>query len=135
MLTTRTFSNLIVPSQNELAFDTATFRSALRALVETSLTSSVFRLILADLFAIARDFVVHTAEDVREAALEVQQTTENVQKKSREDDELIMPEIDIAVDKIEDVAQATKIEWKGMGDDVKQKILERIKQVLLVNFT
>ncbi|KAF8799742.1 hypothetical protein BYT27DRAFT_7119732 [Phlegmacium glaucopus] len=134
-----------VPSQDELAFDTTTFLSALRALVETTLTSSVFRLILADLFAIAQDLVAHGAADVGQA---VQQAAEAVEKKAREDDdELIMPEVDVhasidavkdqghqAMEGIEDAARAMKDEWKGVGDDAadktKQKILERIKEVI-----
>ena len=132
------------PSQDELAFDTATFLSALRALAETSLTSSAFRLILADLFSIIRDLVEHAAA---EAALQAQHIAEGVANKAREDDRFIMPDIDInetievvkdkgrqAVDEIEYATQAVKNEWKGVGDDIadktKEKILERIKQVL-----
>ena len=115
----------------------------MRALAETSLTSSVFRLILSDLFAIVRDLVEHAAAD---AALQAQHVAEGVENKAREDDRFIMPDIDInetieavkdqgrqAMDGIENAAQAMKNEWKGMGDDVadktKEKILERIKQV------
>ena len=147
MLTTRNLS--IAPSQDELAFDTATFLSALRALAETSLTSSVFRLILADLFAIVRDLVEHAAA---EAALQAQHVAEGVENKARElgeDDRFIMPDIDInetidavkdqgrqALDGIENATQAMKNEWKGVGDDVadktKEKLLERIKQVLFL---
>jgi hypothetical protein len=132
------------PSQDELAFDTATFLSALRALAETSLTSSVFRLILADLFAIVRDLVEHAAA---EAALQAQHVAESVENKARDDDRFAMPDIDInetidavkdqgrqAVDEIESATQAMKNKWKGVGDDVadktKEKMLERIKQVL-----
>ena len=132
------------PSQDELAFDTGTFLSALRALAETSLTSSVFRLILADLFAIIQDLVEHAAA---EAALQAQHIAEGVENKAREDDRFIMPDIDInetieavkdqgrqAMDGIENATQAVKNKWKGMGDDAadktKEKILERIKQVL-----
>lgn len=131
------------PSQDELAFDTTTFLSALRALAETSLTSSVFRCILADLFGIVRDIIAHAAA---EAALQAQHVAEGVENKAREDDRFIMPDVDLnetidavkdqgrqALDGIENATQAMKNEWKGMGDDVadktKEKILERIKQV------
>jgi len=108
------------------------------------LTSSVFRLILSDLFAIVRDLVEHAAA---EAALQAQHLAEGAENKAREDDRFIMPDIDInetieavkdqgrqAVEGIENATQATKNKWKGLGDDVadktKEKILERIKQVL-----
>ena len=142
MLTTRKLLSK-APTQDELAFDTATFLSALRALAETSLTSSVFRLILADLYAIVRDLVEHAAG---EAALQAQHVAEGVKNKAREDDRFNMPDVDInetidavkdqgrqAVDGIENATQAMKNKWKGMGDDVadktKEKILERTKQV------
>ena len=108
------------------------------------MTSSVFRLILADLFAIIQDLVEHAAA---EAAIQTQHVAEGIENKAREDDRFIMPDIDInetieavkdqgrhAVDGIENAAQALKNKWKGMGDEVadktKEKILERIKQVL-----
>ena len=110
------------------------------------MTSSVFRLILADLFAIVRDIVGHAAA---EAALQAQHVAESVENEAREDDRFVMPDIDInetidavkdqrrqALDGIENATQAMKNEWKGMGDDVadktKEKILERIKQVLFI---
>ena len=108
------------------------------------MTSSVFRCILADLFAIVRDIVAHAAA---EAALQAQHVAEGVENKAREDDRFIMPDVDInetidavkdqgrqALDGIENATQAMKNEWKGMGGDVadktKEKILERIKQVI-----
>ena len=108
------------------------------------MTSSVFRLILVDLFAIIQDLVEHAAAD---AALQAQHVAESVENKAREDDRFIMPDIDInetieavkdqgrqAMDGIENATQAVKSKWKGMGDDAadktKEKILERIKQVL-----
>ena len=146
MLTTKKKNLSKAPSQDELAFDTATFLSALRALAETSLTSSVFRLVLADLFAIVRDLVEHAAA---EAALQAQHVAESVENKAREDDrfKFAMPDIDInetidamkdqgrqAVDEIENATQAMKNKWKDVGDDIadktKDKMLERIKQVL-----
>ena len=140
-----TFQNrFTAPSQDELAFDTGTFLSALRALAEASLTSSVFRLILSDLFAIIQDLVEHAAA---EAALQAQHVAEGVESKAREDDRFVMRDIDInetieavkdqgrhAREGIENATQAVKNKWKGMGDDVaektREKILERIKQVL-----
>ena len=115
----------------------------MRALAETSLTSSVFRLILVDLFAIIQDLVEHAAA---EAALQAQHVAESVENKAREDDRFIMPDIDIsetieavkdqgrhAVDGIKNATQAIKDKWKGMGGEVadktKEKILQRIKQV------
>ena len=138
-------NRLTAPSKDELAFDTATFFSAVRALAETSLTSSVFRLILADLFAIVRDLVEHAAA---EAARQAQHIAEGVQG---EDDRFIMPDIDInetidavkdqgrqVMEGIENATQAMKNEWKGVGDDVadktKERILERIKQVLFFGY-
>jgi hypothetical protein len=108
------------------------------------LTSSVFRLILADLFAIIQDFVEHAAA---EAAIQMQQVAESVEKKARKDENLTTPELDInetinavkdqggqAMDEIENAAQTIKDEWKSMGDDVadkaRQKILQRIQQVI-----
>jgi hypothetical protein len=108
------------------------------------LTSSVFRLILADLFAIVRDLVEHAAA---EAARQAQHVAEGVKNKAGEDDRFIMPDIDInetidavkdqgrqVVDGIENATQVMKDEWKGVGDDVadktKERILERMKQVL-----
>jgi hypothetical protein len=143
MLTSILKNRLTAPTQDELVFDTGTFISALRALAETSLTSSVFRLILADLFAIIQDLVEHAAA---EAALQSQHVAERVENKAREDDRFIMPDIDLnetieavkdqgrqAVDEVENATQAMKNKWKGMGDEVadktKKKILERIKQV------
>ena len=143
MLTTRNISKT-APTQDELAFDTDTFLSALRALAETSLTSSVFRVILADLFAIVQDLVEHVAAD---AALQAQHIAEGIENRAREDDRFITPDIDInetieavkdqgrqAVDGIENATQAMKKKWKRMGDDAadktKEKIMERIKQVL-----
>lgn len=136
-------NHLKAPSQDELVFDTTTFLSALRALAEASFTSSVFRLILADLYAIVRDFVEHAAA---EAAVQAQHVAEGVENKAREDDRFIVPDVDInetieavkdqgrqAIEGIENAAQATKNKWKGVGDDIadktKEKILERIKQV------
>ena len=121
----------------------------MRALAETSLTSSVFRLILADLFAIIQDLVEHAAA---EAALQAQHIAEGVENKAREDDRFIMPDIDInetieavkdqgrqAMDGIENATQAVKSKWKGMGDDAadktKEKILQRIKQVFFFWFS
>ena len=143
MLTTRNLSQT-APTQDELAFDTDTFLSALRALAETSLTSSVFRVILADLYAIVQDLVEHAAAD---AALQAQHIAEGIENRAREDDRFITPDIDInetieavkdqgrqAVDGIENATQAMKKKWKRMGDDAanktKEKIMERIKQVL-----
>jgi hypothetical protein len=110
------------------------------------LTSSVFRLILVDLFAIVQDIVEHAAAD---AAVHAQHVAENVENEAREDDRFVMPDVNIkeaieavkdqgrqAVDGIENATQAMKHKWKGTGDEVavkaKEKILERIKQVLLL---
>jgi len=107
------------------------------------LTSSVFRLILADLLATIRDFVEHAAA---ETAMQMQQVAESVEKKARKDENLLTPEIDInetinavkdqgrqAMDEIKNATQTIKDEWKSMGDDVadktRQKILQRIQQV------
>jgi hypothetical protein len=111
----------------------------LRALAETSLTSSVFRLIVADLFAIVRDLVEHAAA---EAALQAQHVAESVENKAREEDKFVMPDIDInetidaakdqgrqAVDGIKNATQAMK---NDVADKTKEKILERIKQVLFL---
>lgn len=76
----------------------------------------------------------------------MQQVVESVEKKARDDDKLMTPEIDInetintvkdqgrqAMDEIENAAQVIKNEWKRVGDDAadktKQTILERIQQV------
>lgn len=103
------------------------------------MTSSVFRLIVADLFAIVRDLVEHAAA---EAALQAQHVAESVENKAREEDKFVMPDIDInetidaakdqgrqAVDGIKNATQAMK---NDVADKTKEKILERIKQVLFL---
>ncbi|KAF8157043.1 hypothetical protein B0H34DRAFT_859634 [Crassisporium funariophilum] len=140
-----------VPAQDELAFDTSTFLHALRTLLETSLSSSVFRLVLVDLFSIARDLLAHAAADVGHAALRVQQAAEEVEKKAREGDDVIAEEddgelkVNVSIDDLKDKGKATvdkiqtgakdmKNEWQGVVEDVsdktKEKILQRMQQVI-----
>jgi len=120
---------------DQLAFDAATFIHALRTLFEICISSPIFRLLLADIFAIAQDVVAHAAADVERAALHVQQTI------TKSDDIISTGVIfDDVKDKGKEVAgvvtnapQEIWNEWQVLGEDAtdktKERILERIQEV------
>ena len=120
---------------DQLAFDAATFIHALRTLFEICISSPIFRLLLADIFAIAQDVVAHAAADVERAALHVQHTV-------AKSDDIISTGVmfDDVKDKRKEVAgvvtnapQEIWNEWQVLGEDAtdktKERILERIQEV------
>lgn len=120
---------------DQLAFDAATFLHALRTLFEICISSPIFRLLLADIFSIARDVVAHAAADLERAALHVQQTV-------AKSDDIISTGVmfDDVKDKGKEVAgvvtnapQEIWNEWQVLGEDAtdktKERILERIQEV------
>ncbi|KAJ2918964.1 hypothetical protein MD484_g1432, partial [Candolleomyces efflorescens] len=72
-----------MPTSEELSIDLSILAHALRTLLTSVLTSSVFRYLLADLLAIFRDVIAHGASDIEAAASSVQQAAENVEEKAK----------------------------------------------------
>ncbi|PPQ93758.1 hypothetical protein CVT25_008138 [Psilocybe cyanescens] len=132
-----------MPTKDQLAFDAATFFSAVRTIAQICITSPIFRLILNDLFAIVRDIIAHAAGDVGRAALQVQHAAQGVEEKARSGDDIIGQDADgkLKLDSevkekgkevtsnLKSAAGDLKKEWDGVSNDVadktKEKILER----------
>jgi hypothetical protein len=137
-----------------MAFDSSTLLASIRTLVETSLTSPLFRVALCDLFAIAEDIAAHAAADVGHAAGQLQQIADTVEKRLRDNDIIGSdadgnPKLDASINDIKGKGKEAAHSLQNAGqivkDDVqtlrletldvtKEKILERIQQVLLNQF-
>ncbi|KIM42392.1 hypothetical protein M413DRAFT_10535 [Hebeloma cylindrosporum] len=127
---------------DQLAFDAATFLHALRTLFEMCISSPVFRLLLTDIFAIARAIVAHAAADVERAALHVQQTVaESTNDIIATGESNLDVKVDDVKEKGKEVAgvitnapQEIWNEWQVLGEDAtdktKERILERIQEVI-----
>ncbi|KAJ2936574.1 hypothetical protein H1R20_g525, partial [Candolleomyces eurysporus] len=70
-----------VKDQKELSNDLAILSHALRTLLTSLLTSSVFRFLLADILEIFRDVIAHGATDIEAAAISVEHAAESVEEK------------------------------------------------------
>ncbi|KAH6900941.1 hypothetical protein BKA70DRAFT_1159081 [Coprinopsis sp. MPI-PUGE-AT-0042] len=68
-----------VPSMSEISNDAAILAHALRTILQTTLTSNVFRYILTDVLGILRDLAVQGATDVEAAAAFVQSAAAEVE--------------------------------------------------------
>jgi hypothetical protein len=103
--------------QSQVAFDAATTLHAVRTLCETYLKSPGFRLILSDIFSIARDVLVHAAADVGRTACQVQDAAEDVQHQVERADDIIDRDGNVSVD-----------EAKNKGKEAADKIMRTAKQ-------
>ncbi|KAF5318449.1 hypothetical protein D9619_010687 [Psilocybe cf. subviscida] len=142
---------LDAPLQEQIAFDSSTLLSSIRTLVETSLTSPLFRVALCDLFAIAEDIAAHAAADVGHAAGQLQEIAETVEQRLRDNDIIGSdangnPKLDAsindikgkgkeAVDSLQNAEEIVKKDVQALRvealDITKEKTLERIQQVLV----
>ncbi|EAU81413.2 hypothetical protein CC1G_05243 [Coprinopsis cinerea okayama7 len=149
-----------VPGSSEVANDTAILLHALRTLVQSALTSTIFRLLLVDVFSILRDLAARGASDVGKAAShvhaaardmeknladtdvgeKVNQAMEGIQKTDSGHDvqEKGMEVAGSAVDTVKGLMQSASEkagEWGSLGaaamDEAKEDFLARIQQVLI----
>ena len=144
------------PSKDEAAFDAQLFIYALRTLIQSCLSSSVFRLVLSDFLTIAREQFADTAAHIEHAARKVEQTAAELEQRARQGNDIIgklpsaegQAEVDasvsVSVDDVKntghEVVESLKIagesaqrEWEETGEDVRGKVkertLERLQQV------
>ncbi|THH04597.1 hypothetical protein EW145_g5408 [Phellinidium pouzarii] len=112
-----------IPSQDELASDTAALLASLRTLASLFLTSSAFRLLLGDLLLTAREMVADLAEQVKTTAATVEDVAgaieidmrpinyqEVVEVKDRPDSNILVEELEerksvknVVLDRMEDI--------------------------------
>ncbi|KXN82253.1 hypothetical protein AN958_02803, partial [Leucoagaricus sp. SymC.cos] len=145
-----------VPTRSEVSEDAKTIVKALKSLLSTFLTSSVFRLILADAIAIGRELMAHAASDVSTAALRVHDIAKEVEHNAESADfgrsaelrgnievegmaaSLIEEGKSAASDLARDVRVSVRETRKECEthvteaeEDVKQKLLARIQQMVV----
>lgn len=106
-----------IPSQEEVASDTAALLTSVKTLSKVILTSSAFRAILADLLITARETVANSVEQIRKAAQTVEQVSESVEK-------TLMPEIASSFAKREG-GEEPIIEERSP----KEAVLDRLEEV------
>lgn len=142
------------PKKSEISADAKTMLNAVKILGTTLVTSSVFRLVLADTISIGQDLIAHVASDVSNAALRVHDIAQNVERRTNEADldigtdtgagaklkgkisELVDEGRAAASNTAQDVRESMgekKEEWEKHGaeteEEVKRRLIARIQGV------
>ncbi|KAF5351172.1 hypothetical protein D9756_008342 [Leucocoprinus leucothites] len=143
------------PRMSEVSQDAKTLVKELKSLFTTFLTSSVFRLLLADAISIGRDWVAHAASDVGDVALRVHDIAADVEHKAEDDDlgrsweqpeDINLKEMATSVveeskavasgtvQHVQESVQEKRREWEDQvaesEEEVKRKILTRIQEMV-----
>jgi hypothetical protein len=100
---------------------------SIKSLITSFLTSSIFRLILADAIAIGRELVAHAASDVSSAALSAHSLAEDVERKAAQDNfgRSAEPQEDV---KLKAMASSVVEEGKVAATDAAQGMRESAKE-------
>ncbi|KAI0697282.1 hypothetical protein BC835DRAFT_1339033 [Cytidiella melzeri] len=129
-----------IPSKEEVVSDAAEILQAIRQLSTILLTSSTFRIILSDLFKIARELVADAAADVGRIAATIETSAGKVEEAVRpasatlEDTQFISEaEHDVAIE-ASAVSEETQMRWKHLSTEsperTKEAIVGRIQQAI-----
>lgn len=115
-----------IPTEAEIAQDTAALIKSIQTLASLLLTSSAFRLILSDVLSTAREFVADSVETIRETAEIVEKFATTVEDAVRPGGLDTKQSVDaISVEEIHVEAKREEPEVK----DLKDVMLDRVEDV------
>ncbi|KAJ2936572.1 hypothetical protein H1R20_g527, partial [Candolleomyces eurysporus] len=118
-----------IPTSEELSNDLAILSHALRTLLTSLLTSSVFRFLLADILEIFRDVIAHGATDIEAAAISVEHAAESVEEKAKDVDtkQLVDEVFDGIKERKGKGVEGSKPEMRDTTKGVVKKVSEGVK--------
>lgn len=120
------FSASAIPTEAEVAQDTAAFIKSIQTLASLLLTSSAFRLILSDVLSTAREIVADSVETIRETAEIVERFATTVEDAVRPGGLDTKQSVDaISIEETQVEAKTEEPEVK----DLKEVILDRVEDV------
>ncbi|TFK22150.1 hypothetical protein FA15DRAFT_758208 [Coprinopsis marcescibilis] len=101
-----------VPEVSEISGDIAILAHALQTLIQSALTSSVFRFLVVDIVSILRDLAAHGASDVKDAALRVHTAAEGVEQNLK--DANVDRKVDAAMNEVQKTSSDRSIQEQGL---------------------
>ncbi|RXW20171.1 hypothetical protein EST38_g5682 [Candolleomyces aberdarensis] len=117
-----------IPTSEELSNDLAILSHALRTLLTSLLTSSVFRFLLADILGIFRDVIAHGATDIEAAARGVEHAAESVEEKAKGvDTKQLVDEVFDGMKERKGKGVEGKPEMRDTSKGVMKKVSEGVK--------